>query len=213
MIDFKGHCSEKDLILICVRWYLFYPLSYRNLANMMEERGIEVDHSTIYCWVRKFTPKLEAIFRKGKKRPVGSSWRMDETYLKIKGKWWYIYWAVDKEGWTLDFLLAAHRDKSAALRFLKMDKSGANRAALEALKEETSAGIEICQSKYLNNRVEQDHRAVKKIFRLMLGFKSLRSARITLARIGLIPRIKKGQRLTVYGQDLFAAEQFYALAT
>ncbi|ADJ29259.1 Transposase-like protein [Nitrosococcus watsonii C-113] len=85
MIDFKGHRSEKDLILICIRWYLAYPLSYRNLADMMEERGVEVDHSTIYRWVRKFTPKLEAIFRKGRKRPVSSSWRMDETHIKSKG--------------------------------------------------------------------------------------------------------------------------------
>src|SRR5512143_1059750 len=80
MIDFKGHRFEKDIILLCVRWYLAYPLSYRNLENMMEERGVEVDRSTIYRWVQKFTPKLEAAFRKGKKRPVGTSWRMDETY-------------------------------------------------------------------------------------------------------------------------------------
>ncbi len=83
MIDFKGHRFERDIILLCVRWYLAYPLSYRNLAEMMEERGVEVDPSNLYRWVQKFTPKLEAAFRKGKKRPVGNSWRMDETYIKI----------------------------------------------------------------------------------------------------------------------------------
>src|SRR5512135_3066441 len=87
MIDFKGHRFEKDIILLCVRWYLAYPLSYRNLEEMMEERGVQVDHSNVYRGVQKLTPLLEAAFRKGKKRPVGRSWRRDETYLKIKGQW------------------------------------------------------------------------------------------------------------------------------
>ena len=164
MIDFKGHRFEKDIILLCVRWYLAYPLSYRNLEEMMAERGVEVDHSNIYRWVQKFTPQLEAAFRKGKKRLVGTSWRMDETYIKIKGQWKYLYRAVDKEGQTIDFLLTAHRDKKAARRFLKkairqhglpdkvtIDKSGANTAALEALQKETGQAIEICQSKYLKD--------------------------------------------------------------
>jgi len=178
MIDFKGHRFEKDIILTCVRWYLAYPLSYRNLEEMMEERGVEVDHSNVYRWVQKFTPALEAAFRKGKKRPVGKSWRMDETYIQVKGQWKYLYRAVDKAGQTVDFLLTARRDKKAALRFLKkatrqhglpekvtIDKSGANTAALEALQEETGQEIEIRQIKYLNNVVEQDHRAVKRIVR------------------------------------------------
>jgi putative transposase len=225
MIDFKGHRFEKDLILACVRWYLAYPLSYRNLEEMMAERSVAVDHSNIYCWVRKFTPQLEAVFRKGKKRPVGTSWRMDETYIKIKGQWRYLYRAVDKDGQTIDFLLIAHRDKKAALRFFKkavrqhglpakvtIDKSGANTAALEALQQETGAEIEIRQIKYLNNRVEQDHRAVKRIVRPMLGFKTFRSARTTLQGIELMHMIKKGQMITVDGQELSVAEQFYSLA-
>ncbi len=173
MIDFKGHRFEKDIILLCVRWYLAYPLSYRNLKDMMLERGVEVDHSNIYRWVQKFTPQLEAAFRKGEKRAVGNSWRMDETYIKVKGQWKYLYRAVDKHGHTIDFLLTAHRDKKAALRFFKkaalqhglpgkitIDKSGANAAAIEALKEETGQEIEIRQIKYLNNVVEQDHLAI-----------------------------------------------------
>ena len=107
MLDFKGHRFEKTIILLCVRWYLAYPLSYRNLEEMMEERGVRVDHSNIYRWVRKFTPQLEAAFRKGKKRSVGKSWRVDETYIKIKGQWKYLYRAVDREGQTIDFLLTA----------------------------------------------------------------------------------------------------------
>ena len=223
MIDFKGHRFEKAIILLCVRWYLAYPLSYRNLAEMMAERGVEVDPSNIYRWVQKFTPKLEAAFRKGRKQPVGSSWRMDETYIKIKGQWRYLYRAVDKVGQTIDFLLTAHRDTKAALRFFKkairqqglpdkvtIDKSGANTAALEALVEETGAEIAIRQIKYLNNLVEQDHRAIKRIVRPMLGFQSFGSARVTLQGIELM--IKKGQMITVEGQSLSAADQFYSLA-
>jgi putative transposase len=225
MIDFKGHRFERDIILTSVRWYLAYPLSYRNLEEMMEERGVEVDHATIYRWVQKFTPQLEAAVRKGKKRPVGKSWRRDETYIKIKGQWKYLYRAVDRDGQTIDFLLTAHRDKKAALRFFKkavrqhglpatvtIDKSGANTAALEALQEETGHAIEIRQIKYLNNLVEQDHRAIKRIVRPMLGFKTFNSARCTLRGIELMHMLKKGQMVAAGGQKLSAAGQFYSLA-
>jgi putative transposase len=179
MIDFKGHRIEKDIILLCVRWYLAYPLSYRNLEEMMEERGVQVDYSNIYRWVQKFTPHLEAAFWNGKKRPVGSSWRMDKTYIKVKGQWKYLYRAVDRDGQTIDFLLTAHRDKKAALRFLL---------------------------------VEQDHRAIKRIVRSMLGFKSFRSTSITLRGIELLHMIKKGQMTADNSQNLSAAGQFYSLA-
>jgi putative transposase len=225
MIDLKGHRVEKDIILLCVRWYLTYPLSYRNLKEMMEERGVEVDYSNIYRWVQKFTPHLEAAFRNGKKRPVGSSWRMDETYIKVKGEWKYLYRAVDKAGQTIDFLLTAHRDKKAAKRFLRkavrqhglpdkitIDKSGANRAAIEALKEETEQGIEIRQNTYLNNLVEQDHRSIKRIIHSMLGFMSFRAASITLRGIELMHMIRKDQMTADNSQDLSAAGQFYSLA-
>ncbi len=225
MIDFKGHRFEKDIILTGVRWYLAYPLSYRNLEEMLDERGVKVDHSNLYRWVQKFTPKLETAFRTGKKRPVGKSWRIDETYIKIKGQWKYLYRAVDQEGQTLDFLLTAHRDKKAALRFLKkavrqhglpdkvtLDKSGANTAALEALIEETKATLESRQSKYLNNLVEQAHRASKRLVRPMLGFHAFPSARVTLSGIELMHMIKKGQMIAAHGQTLSAVGQFYSLA-
>src|SRR5512135_1276978 len=226
MIDFNGHRFEKDLILLCVRWYLAYPLSYRNLEEIMEERGVAVDHSNSYRWVQTLTPQLQAAFRHGKKRPVGNSWRMDETYIKIKGQWKYLYRAVDKAGQTIDCRLTARRDQKAARRFLKkairqqglpakvaIDQSGAPTAALEALMEETKATIEIRQSKYLNHRVEQDHRAVKRIVRPMLGFNSFRSARTTLQGIELMHMIKKGQMIAAHRQTLSAAGQFYSLAT
>jgi len=143
-MDFKGSHFERDIVLWGVRWYVAYPISYRQLEEMMGDRGVEVDHSTLNRWILKYVPLLE----KGlvtHKRPVSNSWRLDETYVRIKGKWKYLYRAVDKAGVTVDFLLTARRDRKAALRFLHkamghhglpakitIDKSGANTAAIES---------------------------------------------------------------------------------
>src|SRR5450631_4100291 len=116
MLDIKRMRYPIDVILLCIRWYAAYALSYRNLEEMMEERGVSVDHSSINRWAIRFLPLLEKIFRKHK-RAVGGSWRMDETHIKIKGVWKYLYRAVDKEGQTVDFLLTAKRDTVAAKRF------------------------------------------------------------------------------------------------
>ena len=171
-----------DVILVCVRWYVAYALSLRNLEEMMAERGVNVDHSTVHRWVIKLVPLFEKAFRQYK-RPVGKSWRMDETYIKVGGQWKYLYRAVDKAGSTVDFLLRARRDKVAAPRYFEkaignngepetvtIDKSGANLAALDALNAEREMPIRIRQVKYLNNIVEQDHRAIKRIIRPMMGF-------------------------------------------
>ncbi|MBR8010694.1 IS6 family transposase (plasmid) [Burkholderia aenigmatica] len=211
-----------DVILLCVRWYVAYSLSLRNLEEMMAERGIEVDHSSVHRWAIKLVPVFEKAFRRIK-RPVGRSWRMDETYVKVKGNWKYLYRAVDKEGNTVDFLLRAHRDKAAARRYFEkaiaqngepetvtVDKSGANLAALETLNTERETPIRIRQNKYLNNIVEQDHRAVKRIVKPMMGFKSFRCARIILSGIELMHMIRKGQMQDK--RDIkTAAEQFYSL--
>jgi transposase-like protein len=222
MIEFKGSHFEREVILWGVRWYVAYPLSYRQLEEMMQERGVEVDHSTLNRWVLKYVPLLDEQFRT-RKRPVGTSWRMDETYVRIKGAWKYLYRAVDKAGATVDFLLTAKRDRKAALRFLRkaigqngkpekitIDKSGANTAAIESYNKDHEAGIEIRQVKYLNNIVEQDHRAVKRLVRPMLGFKSFRSAQVTLAGIELMHMIRKRQLRTT--GKLRPAQAFYSLA-
>ena len=189
MLAAKGMRLPIDVILVCIRWHAAYPLSYRHLQEMMRERGVFVDHSLINRWAIRFLPLLEKVFREHK-RPVGSSWRMDETYIKLKGAWRYLYRAVDKEGKTLDFLLTAKRDKAAALRFfdkamktsgvpekVTMDKSGANKAAMDEINSTGAAPIIARQVKYLNNIVEQDHRAVKRVAKPMLNFKSSRSAK------------------------------------
>ncbi len=224
MIDFKGSHFEKEIILWGVRWYVAYPLSYRQLEEMMEERGVSVDHSTLNRWVLKYAPEIEKQFRQ-RKRQVGTSWRMDETYVRVKGQWKYLYRAVDKAGQTVDFLLTAHRDRAAALRFLRkairsqglpekitIDKSGANTAAIESYNTEEKTTIEIRQCKYLNNLIEQDHRAVKRLTRPMLGFKSFWAAQNTLAGIELMHMIRKGQLQSDGGEEQTPAEQFYSLA-
>jgi putative transposase len=211
------------VILLCVRWYSAYPLSLRHLKEMMAERGISVDHSTVHRWPIKVLPVLEKAFRRSK-RKVGRSWRMDETYIKVKGEWKYLYRAVDKAGDTIDFLLRAHRDKAAAHRFFQqaiernrvpekvtIDKSGSNMAALEAVNAERRKPIIVRQVKYLNNIVEQDHRAIKRRTRPMLGFKDFRCARILLSGIELMHMIRKGQ-MKGRGKGTTPAEQFYSLA-
>ena len=224
MISFKGRHFQQEMILQCVRWYLAYSLSYRNIEEIMKERGFEVDHSTIQRWVVHYAPKLERAFQSKKKR-VGDRWRLDETYIKVNGQWKYFYRAVDKQGNTIDFLLTAKRDKKAALRFLKkaigrngkpglinIDKSSANTVAIKQYNQDNNKRIKIRQCKYLNNIVEQDHRKVKRITGPMMGFKNFDAAQKTLAGIELMAMIKKGQMKTTKGDDRSPAELFYALA-
>ncbi len=207
-----------------IRWYVSYPLSYRHIEELMKERGIDLDHARVNRWVIKYSPVLEAEFRKSKKS-VGKSWKMDETYIKVRGDWTYYYRAVDKEGQTIDFFLSPTRDKEAAKAFFEkaigssglpekvnMDKSGANYAALTSINENLSETqkITIRQVKYLNNRVEQDHRAIKRITKPMMGFKNFVCAAATLAGIELAHMIKKGQG--ILNGILPIWEQFYALA-
>jgi putative transposase len=225
MISFKGAHFVKDIILTCVRWYLAYPLSYRQVEELMEERGVSVDHATINRWVLKYSPQLEAAFHH-RKRPVWLSWRMDETYIRVRGHWRYLYRAVDKSGQTIDFLLTEHRDEQAALRFLTkairrhdvpekitIDGSEANAAAIRRYNDAHGTAIAIRQVKYLNNIIEQDHRTVKRITRPMLGFKSVEAAHSTLVGVELMHMLKKGQLAVEEGANgLTPAQQFYALA-
>lgn len=159
----------------------------------MSERGLKIDYSTVNRWVIYYSPQLEETFRKRYKRPVGISWRMDETYIKVKGQWVYLYRAVDKEGQTIDFMLSEKRDEAAARAFFKksigssglpdkvtMDKSGANKAGVNTINLALALlcmfgaqpiQMTVRQIKYLNNIVEQDHRFIKKITNSMRGLK------------------------------------------
>ena len=181
-IDFKGNHFPKSVILYAVFFYVRYGVSYWDLEDIMAERGVEIDHATLNRWLGKFSP-LIAASTKARKKPAAVSWQMDETYIKVRGKWMYLYRAVDRDGQTLYFMLSQRRNTAAARRFfnraigtngvperIAIDQSGANLAGLQSLNailKFTGTGriINIVQSKYLNNLVEQDHRFIKKITR------------------------------------------------
>jgi len=209
-INFKGSHYPKDVILYAVFFYVRYAVSYRDLEEIMGERGIHVDHATLNRWVVKYSPGI-AETAQVRKQPTARSWRMDETYIKIKGQWMYIYRAVDKHGKTLDFMLSKRRNKAAAKLFFRgaikangvpervvVDKSGANLAGLMRINVGLKLSrayhpIEILRVKYLNNIIEQDHRFIKKITRPTLGFKAFHSAAATLAGIEVAHMIRKQQ--------------------
>jgi transposase-like protein len=211
-------------MLLCARWYAAYPLSFRHLEEMMQERGVFVDHSTVHRWALKILPIMALTFR-SRKRPVCTSWRMDETCIEVAGQWKYLYRAVDRSGDTVDFLLTAKRDLAAARRYLErainlhelpdkltIDKSGANTAAIRSVNADACLDSELRQSKYLNNMVEQDHRTVKHVTDPMLGFKSFWSAQILVAGIETMHMVKNGQLHCPTGRPKSTADHFYSLA-
>ncbi len=221
---FKWRHFQQEIILLNVRWYLKYPLSYRNLEEMMLERGLKVDHSTICRWVHTYSPEIEKRTRRYLK-PTNDSWRVDETYIKVNGEWKYLYRAVDTEGNTLDFMLSAKRNKKAAKRFFKkvlkarhnkeprvinVDKNAAYPPAIEELKEDKvlEKKSELRQVKYLNNIVEQDHRGVKKITNAGLGYKSFHTAWRTIRGIEIMRMIYKGQVKGVSKKDALGQKKF-----
>ena len=204
---FKRHRYPKAIILQAVYFKLRFTLSYRDVEELLEIRGVKVDHSTIQRWVFKFSPFVESNMNK-RKNVVGNSWRMDETYIKVGDKDRYLYRAVDKQGNTVDFLLTKRRMKGSAQKFLNkaignngkprlinIDKSGANTQAIRIVNQYslTFKKIRIRRVKYLNNIVEQDHRTIKRRIAITTGFKEFESAQRTLAGIEIVNIIRKNQ--------------------
>lgn len=206
---FRGRHFEDEMIVLCVRWYLRYSLSYRDLEEMMAEPGLSVDHSTIWRWVQRYAPILNQRLRRELRRPKGS-WRVDETYLRIAGRWSYLYRAVDSEGNTIDFMLSPHRDLTAAKHFLRLALCQADRfrprvinvdghpayaRAISELKNSGELGRRCrCRlSPYLNNILEQDHRFVKKRIAASLWFRSVDGALNTIDGYESMNMIRKGQ--------------------
>jgi IS6 family transposase len=204
---FKGRHFEAEIIVLCVRWYLRFGLSFRNLEEMMGERGLSVDHVTIWRWVQRDAPELNRRCRPELRRTNGS-WRVDETYGRISGKWTYLYRAVDSTGATIDFLLSAKRHAAAAKRFLQKALQGHPRPRVINVDGNPSYPKVIAQLKktgelgqrcrcrpvrYLNNIVEQDHRAIKRRVRASQGFRSFRCAARTIQGIEMVNMIRKGQ--------------------
>ena len=204
---FKGRHFDRQIIILCVSWYTSFKLSLRDLVIMMAARGIALTHTTILRWVQHYLPEFEKRWSRYA-RPVGGSWRMDETYIKVRGSWVYRYRAVDKAGGTVDFFLSRNRDVTAGKTFLRnamknrrtptkitLDAYAASHRAVREMKEtgELPRRVKVRSSQYLNNLVEQDHRRIKQRIRPMLGFKRFDHAAITLSGIELAEKIKKGQ--------------------
>ena len=224
MLSFKWMRFAPDIIITAVRLYVSYKLSYRDVEEMMAERGIRVDHTSVFRWVFKYVPQLEKRFLENNK-PVGRSWRMDETHVRVKGEEKYLYRAVDKEGNTVEFLLTARHNAKAARRYLRkamktggrprkvnIDKSAASTAAIKAHNRESHSRVHLRRVKYLNNIIEQDHRPVKGKMKSMMGFKTFRTARITIGGIELVHMLRKGQMRPPDGKVTNWMDQFFWLA-
>src|ERR671919_1514937 len=222
--SFRGYRFPADVILWAVRWYLQFPLSYRDLEAMLADRGVAVDHVTLFRWVQRFAPELEKRVRRHL-RPCRGPWHVDETFVRVDGAWRYLYRAVDGTGQTIDFLLSATRDKRAAKRFLRKALGRANTrhprvvvtdrlksypGALRELKRAGELGrfTRHRRGRWLNNRVEQDHRRIKRRTRPMLGFKCFVTARRTLAGVEAMAMLTKGQVRAVPRNDMPAQRSF-----
>ena len=223
---FKGRHFTSEVILWALRWYLAFPISYRDLAAMLSDRGVTVEHTTLFRWVQAYAGEFEQRVRRHL-RPCTGSWRGDETTIKVEGTWTYLYRAVDSLGQTIDLLLSAQRDAASAKRFFRKALAqphtvnprtitvDENPAYPRAVREMKRAGelwrfSKLRQRKYLNNIVEQDHRRIKRLVRPGLGFGGLETAERTLAGYEAMAMIRKGQVHNVGGRDMQAQAAFVA---
>jgi transposase, IS6 family len=226
---FKGRHFEPEIIILCVRRYLRFSLSYRNLEELMAERNLAVDHVTVWRWVQRYAPELDRRCRR-ELRLTNRSWRVDETYVRIAGEWTYLYRAVDSAGDTIDFLLSPNRDAPAAKRFfqkalrslnhprprvINVDGNPSYPKVITELRRSGELGRRCrCRPiRYLNNIVEQDHRTVKRRVRASQGFRSFESAWRTIQGIETMHMIRKGQvrwlpKDDILGHALFIAALF-----
>ena len=221
---FKWRQSEPGIILCAVRWYLRYSLSLRDVEELLVERGLGADHTTVWRWVQRYAPELEQRMRRHLKS-TNKSWRVDETYIKIKGRWCYLYRAIDSAGDTIDFLLSALRDADAAKRLFRKALSDGSHSqprvintdlapiyssAIPAIKKEGTLRRR-CRHRpiqYLNNIIEQDHRAVKRRVNAKQGFREFQAARRTIQGYEAINMMRKGQVRWVSGTNVRRQIQF-----
>ena len=204
---FKWRQFEPEVILLAVGWYLRFSLSYRDVEELVAERGLSVDHVTVWRWVQRYAPEIQRRLRP-RLRPTNDNWRVDETYIQVKGKWVYLYRAVDSTGAMIDFLLLAKRDAAAAECFLAKALGAENHPAPRVINTDEHAGYppaivrlkaeetldENCRHRpvqYLNNVLEQDHRAIKRRVRASQHFRSFWGAWRTIAGYEAIHMIQK----------------------
>lgn len=205
---FKGRHFEQEAVILCVRWYLRYKLSYRDLVEMMAERGLSISHTTILRWVQRYAPEFDKRWSRFA-TPAGTSWRVDETYVRIRGRWAYLYRALDASSKTVDFRLSPRRNVASAKAFFRkavrsqrrppetitLDGYAASHRAVRELQEQSRLPnlTKLRSSKYLNNLIEQDHPSVKSRLGTMLAMKSFACAATTIRGVELMHRIRKGQ--------------------
>ncbi|QWH01679.1 IS6 family transposase [Bacillus mycoides] len=223
---FKGKQFKKDIILVAIGYYCRFSLSYRDVSELLRERGISVHPTTIMRWVHEYGNLIYQIWKK-KNKKVQSSWKLDETYIKVKGKWRYLYRTIDKDGYTLDIQLRKTRDHQAAYAFMKRlvkafgeptvlttDKAPALLYAFNKLKEQGFyRRTTHCTVKHLNNLIEQDHRHVKRRFAKSTGFQSLRHASRTLKGIETVHALYKRKRSLQQPNFVFSTYHYIGLYT
>jgi IS6 family transposase len=218
-------------ILLCVRWYCKYGISYRDLAEMMSEHGVSVDPSTIFRWVQRYAPEIEKRVRPYQGYRSGS-WRVDETYVRVGGRWRYLFRAVDKQGRLIHSTLADRRDAGATYRFLRKalraafdyppssittDKLASYPKAIRRLQDEglLPQNVEHRTSKYLNNIIEADHGALKRVIRPTRGFQTMKTAAVTLMGFETMRMIRRGhyiQRKRQATGEVHLVNQLFGLA-
>ena len=221
---FKWRQTAPELILCAVRWYLRYSLSLRDVEELLAERGLAADHTTIWRWVQRYGPELEQRLRRHLK-PSNKSWRVDETSIRVKGRWCYLYRAIDSTGATIDFLLSALRNAATAERLFRKalsdpshpqprvintDKARLYDSAIAAVKAEGTLRWR-CRHRpvqYLNNVLEQDHRAIKRRVKAKQHFREFRAARRTLEGYEAMHMIRKGQARWICGYDVRKQNHF-----
>jgi transposase-like protein len=198
---FAGFCFPPEVIVLAVRWYLRFGLSYRDVEELLAERGIDVDHVTVYRWVQRFTPLLAEAARPCR-HAVGDRWQVDETYVKVAGRWRYVFRAIDQFGQVIDIFVSAQRDGRAARRFFEHAIGTTKTRPMEvvtdlapvypATLEELLPAAWHRTDRYGNNRLEADHGRLKARLRPMRGLKQDRSARIVIAGYGFVQNLRRG---------------------
>ena len=198
---FAGFCFPPDVIVLAVRWYLRFALSYRDVEELLAERGIQVDHVTIYRWVQRFTPLLAEAARPCR-HAAGDRWQVDETYVKVAGRWRFVYRTIDQFGQVIDVFVSPRRDAAAARRFFEQAIGTTKRAPVEVITDKAAAYPAMleellpaawhCTDRYANNHIEADHGRLTARLRPMRGLKQDRSAKIVIAGHALVQNVRRG---------------------
>jgi transposase-like protein len=198
---FAGFRFPPDVIVLAVRWYLRFGLSYRDVEELLTERGVEVDHVTVYRWVLRFTPLLAEAARPCR-HAVGDRWSVDETYVRVAGQWRYVYRAIDQFGQVIDVFVTPRRDAKAARRFLQRAIATTKVRPVEVVTDRAATYPIVLEElqpapwhrteQYANNRVEADHGRLKSRLRPMRGLKQDRSARVVIGGHAFVQNVRRG---------------------